>query len=139
EFVVLRDADINAVAIGDDIPFEAAALLGCRFATSYRGLVDRVRLAAGEAVVVLGCGGVGLSAVLIATALGARVVAVDVSADALELARAAGAERTLDIAGHQDDAVGAALRDVTDGGADVVVEALGRAQTLAVGVRSLAS
>lgn len=139
EYVVLRGADVNAVPLGDGIPFEAAALLGCRFATSYRGLVDRVRLVAGETVVVLGCGGVGLSAVLIATALGARVVAVDVSADALELARAAGAGHTLDIAGLHDDAVVSAIRDATGGGADVVVEALGRAQTLAVGVRSLAS
>lgn len=139
EYVVVRNADLNAVPIGDDIPFEGAALLGCRFATAYRGLVDRARVEAGETVAVLGCGGVGLSAVLIASALGARVLAVDVSAGALDLARASGAEQVLDIAGLGDDDVVAAIREATGGGPEVVVEALGRAATLAIGVRSLAS
>ena len=139
EYVVLRNADLNAVPIGDDIPFAAAALLGCRFATSYRGLVDRARLQAGETVAVLGCGGVGLSAVLIAAALGARVLAVDVSREALDQARASGAALVLDIAGLGDDEAVAAIRDAAGGGPAVVVEALGRAETLAIGVRSLAS
>lgn len=139
EYVVIRNADLNAVPIGDDIDPEGAALLGCRFATSYRGLVDRARLVAGETVAVLGCGGVGLSAVLIASALGARVLAVDISGAALELARASGADLTLDIAGRGDDDVVGAIREVTGGGPAVVVEALGRAETLAIGVRSLAS
>ncbi len=139
EYVVIRNADLNAVPIGDDIDAEGAALLGCRFATSYRGLVDRARLVPGETVAVLGCGGVGLSAVLIAAALGARVLAVDISSAALELARASGADLVLDIAGLGDDDVVAAIRDATGGGPAVVVEALGRAATLAVGVRSLAS
>lgn len=139
EYVLVRHADFNAVTLGDDIPFEAAALLGCRFATSYRALVDRARVESGETVVVLGCGGVGLSAVRIAVALGARVVAVDVAAGALELARASGAEAVVSAAGLSDDELVAALREVTGGGPAVVIEALGRAQTLAVGVRALAS
>lgn len=139
EYVLLRNADFNAVVLGDDIPFESAALLGCRFATSYRGLVDRARLQSGETVAVLGCGGVGLSAILIASALGAHVLAVDVSAAALDLARSSGADRMLDIAGLGDDEVVAAIRAATDGGPAVAVEALGRAATLAIGVRSLAS
>jgi len=139
EFVLVRNADFNAVTLGDDIPFEAAALLGCRFATSYRALVDRARVESGETVVVLGCGGVGLSAVRIAAALGARVVAVDVAAGALELAQASGAEAVISAAGLSDDELVATLREVTGGGPAVVIEALGRAQTLAVGVRALAS
>ena len=139
EYVLVRNADFNAVTLGDDIPFAAAALLGCRFATSYRGLVDRARLAAGETVVVLGCGGVGLSAVRIAVALGARVVAVDVAAGALELAREGGASVTISAAGLSDDELVAAIRGATDGGAPVAVEALGLASTLAVGLRSLAN
>jgi D-arabinose 1-dehydrogenase-like Zn-dependent alcohol dehydrogenase len=139
EYVVIRNADLNAVVIGADIDAAGAALLGCRFATSYRGLVDRARVRPGETVAVLGCGGVGLSAVLIASALGARVVAVDVSAGALELARTSGADRVLDISGVGDDEIVAAIRDATGGGPEVVVEALGRAATLSVGVRSLAS
>lgn len=139
EYVLVRGADFNAIVLGDDVDLEGAALLGCRFATSYRGLVDRARLQAGETVVVLGCGGVGLSAVLIAAALGARVLAVDVAAGALELARKAGADAVLDIAGLGDDEAVAAIREATGGGAAVAVEALGRAATLAVGVRALAS
>lgn len=139
EYVLVRNADTNAVPLGDDIPFDAAALLGCRFATAYRGLVDRARAAAGETVVVLGCGGVGLSAVRIAVALGARVVALDVAAGALDLAREGGADAVVAATGLTDDELVAAIRSAAVGSVDVVVEALGRAQTLAVGIRSLSS
>lgn len=138
EFVLLPRADVNAVPIGDDIAFEAAALLGCRFATSFRGLVDRARLRDGEWVAVLGCGGVGLSAVRIAAALGARVVAVDVARGALDLARAGGAEVALEAVPDPVE-LARRIREATAGGAAVVVEALGRAETLAAGVRALAN
>lgn len=139
EFVLLTNADFNAVVLPDDVPFAAAALLGCRFATSYRALVDRARVVAGETVVVLGCGGVGLSAVRIAVALGARVVAVDIAPHALELARQSGAEAVVSSGDLDEDAVVAAIRAATGGGAHVAIEALGRATTLAVGIRSLVS
>ena len=139
EYVLLKNADFNAVPIPDEVPFEAAALLGCRFATSYRALVDRAALVAGETVVVLGCGGVGLSAVRIAVALGARVVAVDVSAPALDLARESGASAVVDSTGLDEEAVVAAIRSAAGGGTHVAIEALGRAATLAVGIRSLLS
>lgn len=140
EYVIVRNADINAVVIPDDIDAEGAALLGCRFATSFRALVDRARVQPGETVAVLGCGGVGLSAILIAVALGARVLAVDVSTAALELARLAGAHEALDTAGLDIPQVVAAIRAATGGrGPAVVIEALGGAQTLDAGVRALAS
>jgi len=139
EYVLIRNADLNAVVVPDDVDAEGAALLGCRFATSFRALVDRARVQPGETVAVLGCGGVGLSAILIAVALGARVLAIDVAPAALELARSAGAQQTLDIAGLDDDAVVDAIRDATDGGPAVAIEALGRAATLAIGLRSLVS
>lgn len=139
EYVVVRDADFNAVTLDDGIPFEAAALLGCRFATSFRALVDRARVHAGQSVVVFGCGGVGLSAVRIAVALGAQVTAVDVAPAALDLARESGAEAVVPAAGLDDDALVDAVRAATGGGAHVAVEALGRAATLAVGIRSLRS
>jgi alcohol dehydrogenase len=139
EYVLIRNADLNAVAVPDDVDAEGAALLGCRFATSFRALVDRARVQRGETVAVLGCGGVGLSAILIAVALGARVLAVDVAPAALELARAAGAQQTLDIAGLDDEAAVAAIRDATPDGPAIAIEALGRAATLAIGLRSLAS
>jgi alcohol dehydrogenase len=139
ERVALHNADVNLIALPDDLDAGAAALLGCRFATSYRGLMHQARLQPGETLVVIGCGGVGLSAVMIGRALGATVIAVDISADALEAAVRAGATHTLDSAGLGDDAVVARLLELTDGGAQVSLEALGRENTVAIGIRSLAT
>ncbi|WIM94737.1 alcohol dehydrogenase catalytic domain-containing protein [Actinoplanes oblitus] len=95
EYVVLHAADTNLVAVPDQVEFATAASLGCRFATAYRGLAGRARVAGGEWVTVVGVGGVGLSAVMIARALGARVVAVDRNPEALAVAAGIGAEYTL--------------------------------------------
>ena len=139
ERVALHHADVNLIAVPDDLDAGAAALLGCRFATSYRGLVHQARLQPGETLVVIGCGGVGLSAVMIGRALGATVVAVDVSVDALDAALRAGASHALNSAGLGGDEVVRRLLDLTDGGADVSLEALGREDTVAIGIRSLAT
>lgn len=135
EFVEVRHADTNLVALPDDLDFVAAASLGCRFATAFRAVVDRARTAAGEWVAVHGCGGVGVSAVMIARALGARVVAVDVRADRLVAARAAGAEETIDAS-----AVDPAERIValTGRGAQVSLDALGSRETSIASIRCLA-
>lgn len=135
ELVALRYADANLVALPDDLSAPAAASLGCRFATSYRALVARARTRAGEWVCVVGCGGVGLSSVMVARSLGARVVAVDLSADALALATTMGAEHVVD-ASVADD-VPAAVVALTAGGADVSVDAVGSATTCADAVLSL--
>ncbi|RNE66993.1 zinc-binding dehydrogenase [Cryobacterium tepidiphilum] len=139
ERVALHDADVNLIPVPETLDAGAAALLGCRFATSYRGLVHRAGLTAGEALVVVGCGGVGLSAVMIGHALGATVIAVDISASALDAAARAGAAHTVDSSGLGDDAVVARLHELTDGGAQVSLEALGRENTVAVAIRSLAT
>src|SRR5215212_274732 len=96
ELVALDWADVNLVALPQDVGFDAAAALGCRFATAYRAVLQVGRARAGEWVAVHGCGGVGLSAVMIAVAAGARVVAVDVVAGALALAGRLGAEVLID-------------------------------------------
>lgn len=134
ELVVLHAADANLVAIPEGVSFEAAASLGCRFATAYRAVAGRARALAGEWVVVVGAGGVGLSAVMIAVARGARVVAVDRSEAALQAARRAGAERTVLSDGLDVPAV---VRQVTDGGAHVAVDAVGSEQTCADAILSL--
>ncbi|MGY4859025.1 alcohol dehydrogenase catalytic domain-containing protein [Cryobacterium sp. AP23] len=139
EKVALHNADVNLVAVPDDLDAGAAALLGCRFATSYRGLVHQAKLAAGETLVVIGCGGVGLSAVMIGQALGARVIAVDISVDALAAAARAGAAYTVNSTGMSDDAVVDRVRLLSDGGAQVSVEALGRENTVGIAIRSLAT
>ena len=140
ERVALHNADVNLVPVPDDLDAGAAALLGCRFATSYRGLVHQARLQAEETLVVVGCGGVGLSAVMIGKALGATVIAVDISAAALETAARVGAAHTVNSASLRDDEVIARIRELTaDGdGAHVTVEALGRENTVAIAIRSLA-
>ncbi|WP_129788889.1 alcohol dehydrogenase catalytic domain-containing protein [Promicromonospora panici] len=134
ELVVLHAADANVVAIPDGVSFETAASLGCRFATAYRAVAGRARVEAGEWVAVVGAGGVGLSAIMIAVARGAHVVAVDRSPVALEAARRAGAERTV-LADGLD--VPAVVQQLTDGGAHVAVDAVGSEQTCADAIGSL--
>ncbi|MFG2683333.1 zinc-dependent alcohol dehydrogenase family protein [Streptomyces sp. NPDC048392] len=135
QYVALDHADVNLVAVPQGIPDATAASLGCRFATAFRAVTQQGRLTAGEWVAVHGCGGVGLSAVMIAAASGARVVAVDVSAGALELARTLGAVECVDAASTPDTA--AAVRDLTGGGAHLSLDALGSPVTCAASVNGL--
>ena len=126
DLVAIPRADVNLVGLPDDLDFVTAASLGCRFATAYRAVVSQGRARRGEWVAVHGCGGVGLSAVMIAVAEGARVVAVDVSAAALAAATAIGAEAAVD--GSADD-VAARVVAATGGGAHVSIDALGSTTT----------
>jgi D-arabinose 1-dehydrogenase-like Zn-dependent alcohol dehydrogenase len=134
EYVALHAADTNLIAIPEAVGFEAAAGLGCRFATAYRALAGRARLAAGEWVTVVGAGGVGLSAVMIARALGGRVIAVDRNPEALAVASALGAEHTL-LADGRDVPAGVAA--LTAGGSHVSIDAVGGEQTCADAILSL--
>jgi len=134
ELVAVAHADTNLVRLPDGMAFATAASLGCRFVTSFRAVVDRARTGAGEWVAVHGCGGVGLSAVMIARALGARVVAIDITPEKLALAREAGAEAVVDAS--SEDVV-TAVRDLTGGGAHVSVEALGHREVFLNSVRCL--
>ena len=133
EFVALDAADVNLVAVPDALDLTTAAALGCRYATAFRAVTRIGRVAAGEWVAVHGCGGVGLSAVQIAAAAGARVVAVDVSPGALQLARELGAEHVVDGTGD----VPGTVAELTGGGAHVSLDALGAPVTCANSVRSL--
>ena len=133
EYVALHAADTNLVAIPEQVGFATAASLGCRFATAYRALAGRARIAEGEWVTVVGAGGVGLSAIMIARALGARVVAVDRNEQALAAATDLGAEHTLRAGGD----IPAAVADLTGGGSHVAVDAVGSEQTCADAILSL--
>jgi alcohol dehydrogenase len=133
EVVALDAADVNLVAVPDELDLVTAAALGCRYATAFRAVTQIGRVRAGEWVAVHGCGGVGLSAVQIAVAAGARVVAVDVSPDALELAGGLGAEHVL----PGDGDVPAAVAQLTGGGAHLSLDALGAPVTCGNSVRSL--
>jgi alcohol dehydrogenase len=134
EYVRISHADFNLVSIPENISFETAASLGCRFATSYRGIVQVAKVQPGEWVAVFGCGGVGLAAVMIAKSRGARVIGVDTSHAARDRAKLAGAEIVLDSV--HDDVV-AVTRKLTEVGVDVTVDALGSIKTAKLAVESL--
>jgi alcohol dehydrogenase len=129
ELVALDWADVNLVALPDGLDAEVAALLGCRFATAYRALLQVGRVRAGEWVAVHGCGGVGLSAVMIAVAAGARVIALDVAEPALARARELGAELAVP--------AGTDVREHTDGGAHVSLDAIGAEAVCAASLAGL--
>ena len=134
EYAALHDADTNLVGLSEQVDFAAAASLGCRFATAYRALVGRARVTEGEWVTVVGAGGVGLSVVMIARALGARVVAVDRNPEALAVASELGAEHIL-LADGSD--IPGAVADLTRGGSHVTVDAVGGEQACADAILSL--
>ncbi len=120
-------ADVNLVALPEEIPFVDGASMGCRFMTAFHGITDVAKVKAGEWVAVHGCGGVGLSAVQIATALGANVIAVDVSDEKLAFAKQLGAVAAVSAAGGND--VVGTIMGLTTGGAHVSIDALGIAAT----------
>lgn len=136
EFVEIRYADENLVALPEEIGFVTAASLGCRFMTSFRAVVHQARTSAGEWVAVFGCGGVGLSSMMIAKALGARVVAVDIGPEKLEFARSLGADAA--VLSLEETDVPAVVREITGGGADVSVDAIGSPSAVRDSVMSLA-
>ncbi|WP_394841026.1 zinc-dependent alcohol dehydrogenase family protein [Pendulispora brunnea] len=127
EYVAIDYADTNLVALPDWLDFTTAASLGCRFVTSFRAIVDQARVQPGEWVAIHGCGGIGLSAIMIAAAMGAHVVAIDVTDEKLEFARSIGAHATIN-AQTTTDIVGA-VKEITGGGAHVSMDALGHPAT----------
>lgn len=133
ELVAVPAADLNVVPLPADLDFITAAALGCRFATAFRALTAHGGVRPGDWVAIHGCGGVGLSAVMIAASLGARVVAVDVSGTALALAAELGAEMLLE--GGPDAAH--RVVDATGGGAHVSIDAVGSNDTAVASVSSL--
>lgn len=134
EFVAIEYADTNLVLLPDEIDFVTASSLGCRFATSYRAVVDQGKVEAGQWVAVHGCGGVGLSAIMIAAAFGARVIAVDIDNEKLEFARSIGAE--IIINSNDANPIDAIL-DATGGGAHISLDALGHPDILVNSISSL--
>lgn len=135
ERVALPGADHNLVALPEGVGFAEAASLGCRFATAFRALAhaDQAALGPGETLAVFGCGGVGLSAVMIGAALGAEVIAIDLRPEALRRARELGATHAL-----QGDAL-EGIAGLTGGrGVNVTLDAIGTTETCVSAIRSLA-
>ena len=134
EMVAIDHADLNLVSVPDELEAVHAASLGCRFITAFRAVVDRGRVGADDWLAVYGCGGVGLSAVMIGSALGARVIAIDLDRVSLDMAAELGALETLDATGC--DPVAAVL-EISDGGVHVSLDAVGTTETAISSIRSL--
>jgi alcohol dehydrogenase len=127
EYVEIQYAVTNLVRLPDEMSFETAASLGCRFITSFRAVVDQGKVSSGQWVAVHGCGGVGLSAIMIAAAAGAGVVAVDIDDEKLHLAQMMGAHNLLNARKTND--IPSAIKEVTGRGAHISLDALGSQET----------
>ncbi len=135
EFVAVP-YDHNLVHLPETMSPALAAGLGCRVTTAWHALTDRANVRAGEWVAVHGTGGIGLSALLLAKMLGAQVVVVDIVEEKLQHAKQLGADAAVNAA--ETDVV-AAIRDITGGGAQVSIEALGIETTTNASVECLAT
>jgi alcohol dehydrogenase len=127
EWVAIPYADTNLVGLPDDLDDIAAASLGCRFVTAFRAVVFQGRVAPGEWVAIHGCGGVGLACTMIAQAIGAQVIAIDIQEAALQRARSLGASWVLTARREQD--LPERIHQITGGGAHLSIDALGSSET----------
>ncbi len=127
EYMALNNADLNLVKLPDEISDEAAAILGCRFITSFRAIVEQGNLKGGEFVAVHGCGGVGLSAIMIANACGAQVIAVDINEETLQLAKELGAIAVLNSKNSAN--IVDEIKELSKGGVHISLDALGHQET----------
>jgi D-arabinose 1-dehydrogenase-like Zn-dependent alcohol dehydrogenase len=133
EYSLVAKGDVNLVPLPESISFVEGAGLGCRFMTAYRGVTAQARVQPGEWVAVFGCGGVGLAAVNIATAMGANVIGVSRGQEKLDKARELGAVHTIKAGENTAEEI----QELTGGGAHVCVECLGTAATWMPSLMSL--
>jgi len=135
EYVVVHEADFNLVALPEHISYVTAASLGCRFGTAYHALTAQAKLETGQSVAILGCGGVGLSAVMIGAALGANVIAVDINQTKLDLATRLGATQTINL--HEKEYSIEELHTINGDPVDITIDALGKEELINFGLNSL--
>jgi len=127
EYVAIDFADTNLVRLPESMDFVTAASLGCRFVTSFRSVVDQGKVRPDEWVAVHGCGGVGLSAIMIAHAISAKVIAIDLDDAKLAFAKSIGAHEVINAT--KVHCVIEAVREISQGGVHVSIDALGHPTT----------
>jgi len=122
-----------AFILPPNLPLEESSVLSDAGSTAYHAVVNRGRVAPGEWVAVLGCGGVGLSVLQIVKAVGGHIVAVDVAPEKLDAAKRLGADEVVD--GRGDTVK--QLRKITGGGPDVAFEVIGHPATIRAAVEGV--
>lgn len=133
EYLLITEADSNLISLPENVAATSAAALGCRYMTGYHA-IGRGRVGPGDWVAIQGAGGVGLSAIQTAAAVGAQVIAVDIDEDKLTKAKEAGASVAVN---SKTENVAEAIHEVTKGGAHVGVDALGIQETITNSLSSL--
>lgn len=133
EYSPVANADVNLVPLPEAISFVQGAALGCRFMTAYHGVTFQGDIKPGDWVAVWGCGGVGLAAVDVASAMGANVIAISRTQAKLDKAMELGAVATL----QAGEGVPEQIQDMTGGGVHVSLECLGTAATWMPAILSL--
>ena len=126
QYVRIKNADFNLVRLPPSIDFVSAAGLGCRFITAFHGIVNQGRVNDSMYVAVYGCGGVGLSAVMIAAVYGASVIAIDINEENLQRAKSFGAAYTINAT--RVNVVDKVI-EITGDGANLSMDALGSKET----------
>lgn len=132
-YLAIAPAEANLVPLPDRVSDAEAAILGCRATTAWRAVHDRAQIRPNEWLVIVGAGGAGLAAVLIGKAADARVIAVDPNPKARAMAMMLGADHVLEAGKDTLEAI----HTLTQGGADVAIEAVGRTQSFDLALRSL--
>ena len=135
QFVAIRYADTNLVRLPDEMDFVESASLGCRFITAFRAVVAQGHVSPGEWVIVHGCGGLGMAAIMIANAMGANVIGVDIRDEALTFAKTIGARHVINA--RTEEHLIDAIQDLTSGGAHVSLDTLGSIETCRNSILSL--
>lgn len=133
EYSPVANADLNLVALPESISFVQGAALGCRFMTAFHGVTFQGQVKPGEWVAVWGCGGVGLAAVDVASAMGANVIGISRTKEKLDMAMELGAVATVEAG---EGAV-EKIQELTGGGVHVSLECLGTAATWMPSILSL--
>jgi 6-hydroxycyclohex-1-ene-1-carbonyl-CoA dehydrogenase len=122
----------DAFLLPEEIPLEEGSVIADAISTPFHAVKNRAKVQPGDTVVVIGCGGVGINVVQVAKAAGATVIAVDISDEKLELARQLGAAEAIN---PKSEDLGKRVKQLTGGGADVVIEAIGNPETLQQGFK----
>ncbi len=139
QFARVPNAHLNCIPLPANVTEKDGAALGCRYMTAYRAVRSRAKVLLGETVVIVGAGGVGRSAVQIATAMGALVIAIDSKPSALASAKELGAIETINSDGLSPEEVGERVKKLTGSkGAEVAIDAVGGSNATLTALNSLA-